>query len=619
MLQAIADVITKLTIIDKRTDESVDISEDDIYFLGVFAAGTTKTTPFDPDVHINPCRWTDIYCSEFDRGQFIAPQPEPAPLPEPLYEPEPQEEAFEYVPGDPDMPLCVPCYIEWWNIYYMPLGYPLLLFENNWGTIGSGANEALGAANAAAAGLRRRLLEFVGVRPTEPPPPPPSSMKFVYTTDDEGNVTIQVRTSKYDTLKKAMGGASLEEEDEDEERGRRRLSEDEEDGAGPNAPITYINDIPKMAANKYPQYLNANVEGRGIEVLVTFNELIDTGVMYHTIFANMSRLDPSKSGWEFKTLNELHPKLQQMHLIPMFATAVDLGLRSETVRSEMLKKMATFDAECIEMCRPRTSCQELCTDPRVIKNKNLSCATLNGTDAFIDYGVRCDGKLNEVVAGLPENRKRILFSYDRFDDIRGPLVLTTNGTAAYEDPTAHEVMREALDMDLVVRNNYRSDPVRYQYGSDFIALISDVMMNLYQFKYPGTIQTNGTINKPRRFMGLLLGAAEEAWYWGLAYNYFPSPILNILGPQAFPPVRVHNVTTRYANNGQQFTTNTLTYTQKQTGRTTQTCVPCPAAPLLSQPHTHSAAAPTQTCHCRAKCTHKTRNSLSAHYTTPHRD
>ena len=98
------------------------IARDDIYVLGVNPTGTTKTTPFDPELHLQKCRWTDIYCSEFDKGAFMEPEPEPAPLPEPLYEPEPQEEAFVYTPGDPDMPLCVPCYIKWWNIYYQPLG-----------------------------------------------------------------------------------------------------------------------------------------------------------------------------------------------------------------------------------------------------------------------------------------------------------------------------------------------------------------------------------------------------------------------------------------------------------------------------------------------------------------
>eukprot|EP01052_Picozoa_sp_SAG31_P056881 SAG31_NODE_16532_length_705_cov_1.102310_1_plen_112_part_10 len=48
-----------------------------------------------------------------------------------MYEPEPEEEPFEFDPGDPDMPRCIPCYIRWWNMYYAPVGYPFLLYERH--------------------------------------------------------------------------------------------------------------------------------------------------------------------------------------------------------------------------------------------------------------------------------------------------------------------------------------------------------------------------------------------------------------------------------------------------------------------------------------------------------
>ena len=161
----------------------------------------------------------------------------------------------------------------------------------------------------------------------------------------------------------------------------------------------------------------------------------------------------------------------------MFATAEDLGFERPLVRARLRQALHDFGNKCFDLCTHRGSCFDLCADPhyawlhkhpRLVNDPELSCSLINTSyvrphgkagflalkqclscsetppflavlQAMLDYGVLCDGKLNEPVNGEPENRSRIYYSYDRFEDIRGPLLLATNKTIAYEDPTAQQV------------------------------------------------------------------------------------------------------------------------------------------------------------------------------------
>ena len=426
-INAVIEVISQLEYMDSSTGEIDLVGKENIYVLSIrddidSSGYITPVTPFEPlkdegIPHSFSCRWTDVYCEEYIPDEVVGPQPEPEPEPEPMYEPEPEEEEFEFDPGDPDMPRCIPCYIHWWNLYYAPVGYPNLLWD--------------GTDN-------RRLLE--------------RGADFIYET-------LTGMSSDEESA------ASTDEQQQNTGSGRRRRAEEQQqpgaDGQRRQMQDDFIAaDCPPGYAGEACQWLfpcpedftgplpdppcyprvrpDEYLQDTGLEVIITFNEYIDVGQMYHNMIVNNSDLENGLSA-RFAAL-EPPPGVGPMNTpYPMFATAADLGMQADVVREKFRDAFQDFGDTCFELCNPRNSCEDLCTDPRVVIDPEKSCSLMNTSYMLNDYLVTCDGMLNEANERRDENRSRIFYSYDHFEDIRGPLLLTTNGSIAYEDPSVEQV------------------------------------------------------------------------------------------------------------------------------------------------------------------------------------
>eukprot|EP01047_Picozoa_sp_COSAG01_P073021 COSAG01_NODE_11777_length_1861_cov_1.538593_2_plen_290_part_01 len=252
------------------------------------------------------------------------------------------------------------------------------------------------------------------------------------------------------------------------------------------------------------------------------------------------------------------PNLGYVPPVAMFAVGSDLGLTEPRIREKLRIGLQNFGDSCYELCNPRDSCEDLCTDPRVVPDKPKACSLINTSFALLDYGVLCDGMLNEANMGHPENRSRIFYAYDHFEDIRGPLMLTTNGSLAYEDPSVEQVFAQARKPNEEYKLDKRigmssGGPGLY---TPLVVLLDSIVTDLYRERFIFvTSQMNGTIQKPRTFSGLMLAGVDEAyWYTRMLGRYFIGPdVYEVLGPQAFVPVRTRAVTFNFANNGQQYT------------------------------------------------------------------
>jgi hypothetical protein len=544
-INAVIEVISQLEYMDSSTGDMDLVGKENIYVMSIrddidSSGYITPVTPFEPlkeegIPHTFSCRWTDVYCEEFIPEETVGPQPEPEPEPEPMYEPEPEEEEFEFDPGDPDMPRCIPCYIHWWNLYYAPVGYPNLLWD--------------GTDN-------RRLLE--------------KGAEFIYETLAGDNSDAEPDAGGAGQQGSGTGKKRrLEEERPEDDASQRRKMQDDfiaadcqpgyageacqwllpcpEDFTGP------LPDPPCYPRVRPDEYL----QDTGLEVMITFNEYIDVGQMYHNMIVNNTDLDNGLSA-RFAAL-EPPPGVGSMNTpYPMFATAADLGMDANVVREKFRTAFQTFGDTCFELCEPRNSCEDLCTDPRVVIDSEKSCSLINTSHALNDYLVSCDGMLNEANERREENRSRIFYSYDHFEDIRGPLLLTTNGSIAYEDPSVEQVMEQArlIDISYDVEKEIGMSTGGPGLTTPFTLLLQGVMTDVYQELTPfTTMQSNGTIQKPRTFTGLMLAGVEEAyWHTRTMTRYYVGPdVFEILGPQAFPPVRTRAVTFSFANNGQQYT------------------------------------------------------------------
>ena len=530
-INAVIEVIASLEYMDSSTGDIDLVGKENVYVQSIRddidASGyITPVTPFEPlkeegIPHTFSCRWTDVYCEEFIPDETVGPQPEPEPEPEPMYEPEPEEEEFEFDPGDPDMPRCIPCYIHWWNLYYAPVGYPNLLWD--------------GTDNR-----RRSLLE--------------EGAEFIYET--------------------LTGDASSDDEPEEEPeedplRARRRRMQGDfiaadcppgfageacqwllpcpEDFTGP------LPDPPCYPRVRPDEYL----QDTGLEVIVTFNEFIDVGQMYHNMIVNNTDQTNGLSA-RFGALDPPAGVGSMNSPYPMFATAADLGMDGAVVREKMRNAFQTFGDTCFELCDPRNSCEDLCNDPRVVEDKVKACSLTNTSFMLTDYLITCDGMLNEANERRDENRSRIFYSYDHFEDIRGPLLLTTNGSIAYEDPSVEQVMEQArlIDISYDVEKEIGMSTGGPGLKQPFTMLLHNVMTEVYSELTPfTTMQGNGTIQKTRTFSGLMLAGVDEAYFYTRTMTrYYVGPdVFEILGPQAFPPVRTRAVTFNFANNGQQYT------------------------------------------------------------------
>jgi hypothetical protein len=294
---------------------------------------------------------------------------------------------------------------------------------------------------------------------------------------------------------------------------------------------------------------------QGFEVVLTFNEYIDTGQMYHNIIVNMT---DEVNGLAARLTAVDSPNLGYVPPVAMFAVGSDLGLTEPRIREKLRIGLQNFGDSCYELCNPRDSCEDLCTDPRVVPDKPKACSLINTSFALLDYGVLCDGMLNEANMGHPENRSRIFYAYDHFEDIRGPLMLTTNGSLAYEDPSVEQVFAQARKPNEEYKLDKRigtssGGPGLY---TPLVLLLDSIVTDLYRERFIFvTSQMNGTIQKPRTFSGLMLAGVDEAyWYTRMLGRYFIGPdVYEVLGPQAFVPVRTRAVTFNFANNGQQYT------------------------------------------------------------------
>ena len=545
-INAVIEVISQLEYMDSSTGEIDLVGKENIYVLSIrddidSSGYITPVTPFEPlkdegIPHSFSCRWTDVYCEEYIPDEVVGPQPEPEPEPEPMYEPEPEEEEFEFDPGDPDMPRCIPCYIHWWNLYYAPVGYPNLLWD--------GTNN-------------RRLLE--------------RGADFIYET-------LTGMSSDEESA------ASTDEQQQNTGSGRRRRAEEQQqpgaDGQRRQMQDDFIAaDCPPGYAGEACQWLfpcpedftgplpdppcyprvrpDEYLQDTGLEVIITFNEYIDVGQMYHNMIVNNSDLENGLSA-RFAAL-EPPPGVGPMNTpYPMFATAADLGMQADVVREKFRDAFQDFGDTCFELCNPRNSCEDLCTDPRVVIDPEKSCSLMNTSYMLNDYLVTCDGMLNEANERRDENRSRIFYSYDHFEDIRGPLLLTTNGSIAYEDPSVEQVMEQArlIDQEYKLEKEIGMSTGGPGLTTPFTLLLQDVMAEAYKELTPfTTMQSNGTIQKKRTFTGLMLAGVEEAyWHTRTMTRYYVGPdVFEILGPQAFPPVRTRAVTFSFANNGQQYT------------------------------------------------------------------
>eukprot|EP01050_Picozoa_sp_SAG11_P000938 SAG11_NODE_35_length_22255_cov_14.517422_2_plen_6902_part_00 len=508
-VNAIIDVISTMEYMNPTTGIAGQVGPENVYVLQVAMVGSTPVTTFDPEIHKKECAWTDIYCEKFIPDDLLPPEPEPEPEPEPMYVPEPEEEPFEFDPGDPDMPRCIPCYIRWWNTYYAPVGYPFLLWARN---------------------ARRMLSE-----------------------------TAEIMA---DTARTIFGGGT--------ETSRRNLAEDLIQGVCEEG---YTGDRCEWLL-EYPEFRPPSAS-EGFEVIIAFDEYIDPGQMYHNILVNMT--DPvtgayNPTGLTAKFEEYTMPSGSGFGSVPypMFATAEDLGFDRNQVRMRIIDALLHFGDQCFDLCSPRDSCYDLCADPhyvylhkhpRMVVNPERSCSLINTSNALLDYGVLCDGMLNEAVMGLPENRSRIYYSYDRFEDIRGPLLLTTNGTIAYEDPTVQQVIEQAYLPDVTCefgsRKEWLWEPQTHScvtLRGAFIETLHGVFAQLFSDQYD-TMQVNGSIQKERAFNGHMLSVIQDAhWYTRTNTRYYVHPeVYEVLGPQAFDPVRTHAVRFSFANNGQQFT------------------------------------------------------------------